>query len=136
MSQEDPKEPTVGVADAAKQSLRKGVRQSVAAANSLLASLEKTTAKFNQPITNGLRAVEYESSIVASKAWHVYERRHEFGPHLVLGSAVLVGGVVGLRRGRLSAALSAAGTGTLTYIAIYEPIPLEEIPDLLFGKKD
>ena len=43
------------------------------------------------------------------------------------------GGLVGMRRGRIPAAVSAALTGGLAYTFVYEPFPLQDIPDMLKG---
>jgi hypothetical protein len=128
---EDPKKPQE--ASFFQQSLRKTIRETVVATNTFLASLEKTSEEISQPLAKGLKSVEREGSTLACKARHFYERRHEFGPHLVVGSAFTVGGLVALRRGRFTGAFSGALAAGLTYVAVYDLTPLEEIPDL-FGK--
>jgi hypothetical protein len=142
---EDPKKPTdssatslVGQAKEAalvfQQSLRKSIHETVVATNGFLGLLEKTSGELSQPLGKGLKTVEHEGSNLASKAFLVYERRHEFGPHLVVGSALTIGGLVALRRGRFSGAISGALTGGLTYVTLYELTPLDDISDL-FRKK-
>jgi hypothetical protein len=146
MSEEDPKKPTdssapslAGQAKEAasifQQSLRKSIHETVVATNGFLGSLEKTTGEISQPLVQGLKVVEHEASYLASKGLHVYERRHEFGPHLVVGSALTVGGLVALRRGRFSGAISGALTAGLTYVTLYELTPLDDISDL-FRERD
>jgi hypothetical protein len=138
---EDPKKPTsvVGQAKEAalvfQQSLRKTIHETVVATNGFLGSLEKTTGEMSQPIVQGLKVVEQEASYLASKGLHVYERRHEFGPHLVVGSALTIGGLVALRRGKFSGAIAAGLTGGLTYVTLYELTPLDDLSDF-FRKKD
>lgn len=137
MSQE-PEKPSDTASELVKQvhnTLRKSIHESVGAANKMLAALETTSSELSQPLAKGLSAVEQQGSSAATTAWHVYERRHEFGPYLVLGSAFTVGGITALRRGRFPGVFSGAVTAGMAYVAIYEPIPLEDIPDLLFGKK-
>lgn len=117
-----------------KQSLRKSIHESVAATNGFLGSLEKKTGEMSQPLVQGLKVVEHEGSFLLSKAYHVYERRHEFGPYLVVGSALTIGGLVTLRRGRFSGAISGALTAGLTYVTLYELTPMDDLSDL-FRKK-
>jgi hypothetical protein len=138
---EDPKKPTdsstTSLVEKAKkaasgfqQSLRKSIHETVVATNGFLGSLEKTSGEISQPLVQGLKVVEHEASSLASKGFHVYERRHEFGPHLVVGSALTIGGLVALRRGKVSGAVSGALTAGLTYVTLYELTPLEDISDL------
>jgi 2-methylcitrate dehydratase PrpD len=97
--------------------------------------LEKKSGEISQPLVQGLKVVEHEASYLASKGFQVYERRHEFGPHLVVGSALTIGGLVALRRGRFSGAISGALTAGLTYVTLYELTPLDDLSDL-FRKND
>jgi hypothetical protein len=143
---EDPKKPTdssaTDLVEQAKtaslvfqQSLRKSIHETVVATNGLLGSLEKTSGEISQPLVKGLKIVEHEGSNMASRAFHVYERRHEFGPHLVVGSALTIGGLVALRRGRFSGLFSGALTAGLTYVTLYELTPLDSLSNL-FPKSD
>jgi hypothetical protein len=139
---EDPKKPTdssaTDLAGQAKkavlvfqESLRKSIHESVVATNTFLGALEKKTGEISQPVYTTLKSVEHEGSNVASKAFQVYERRHEFGPHLVVGSGLTIGGLVALRRGRFSGAFSGALAAGLTYATVYEVIVLDDLLDLI-----
>jgi hypothetical protein len=138
---EDPKKPDLSATNLTgqakttalvfQQSLRKSIHETVVATNSFLGSLEKTSGEISEPLVKGLKSVEHEGSNLASKAFHVYERRHEFGPHLVIGSALTIGGLVALRRGRFPGAISGALTAGLTYVTLYELTPLDDLSDLL-----
>lgn len=109
------------------KSLRDHIHAAVEATNKFLATVQDTTESIRAPIVKGLHSVESGGSRVATKAMHVYERRHEFGPYLVAGSAVTVGGIVSFRRGRIPGALMGIMTGGLAYLAVYESIPLQDI---------
>jgi len=119
-----------------QKTLKASIRNSVEATNRTLASLEEKSREVSQPVVKGLKTVEEEGSYVATKAIHAYERRHEFGPHIVVGTAFLAGSVVALRRGRIAGVFSSILGGGAAYLAIYPPISLEELPDVIFGKKD
>jgi hypothetical protein len=136
---EDPKKPTDSSAtDLAKktalvfqESLRKSIHETVVATNSLLSTLEQKSGEISQPVYTTLKSVEREGSNLASKAFQVYERRHEFGPHLVIGSGLTIGGLVALRRGRFSGAVSGALAAGLTYATVYEVIVIDDLLDLI-----
>ncbi|ACI65725.1 predicted protein [Phaeodactylum tricornutum CCAP 1055/1] len=121
--------------EALKKSVKNGIRKAVEATNRLLASLETTTDSVSKPLAKGVKKVEQEGSYLAGQVMRVYERRYEYGPHLVAGSALAVGGLMTLRRGKILGAASAALSGGLAYVAVYEPIPLQDMPDLIFGSK-
>mmetsp|Transcript_14787 Transcript_14787/g.19352 ORF Transcript_14787/g.19352 Transcript_14787/m.19352 type:complete len:167 (-) Transcript_14787:94-594(-) len=118
-----------------RASLKQGVKASVHATNDALAKAEETTIELRKPIAQGLKTMEYEGSKGIAVVWKAHARRHEFGPHIVGGSALLVGALVGLRRGRIPGVVSAAVAGGLAYAFAYEPFPLQDIPDLVFGNK-
>ena len=118
---------------AMRASLKSGIKVAVDATNDALASAEETTISVRKPIAEGVKTVEHEGSKAISEVWKAYEHRHEYGPHIVGGSALLVGGLVGMRRGRIPAAVSAALIGGLAYTFVYEPFPLQDIPDMLKG---
>lgn len=115
--------------------LKPAIHAAVEATNHLLAELQSTTEKVQRPIVAGLDTVSKEGSYVAANVMHAYERRHEYGPLLVLGTSAVVGGVVTLRRGRVPAVIGASLAGGLAYLAVYESIDVQKIPDYLFGTK-
>lgn len=119
-----------------QKTVRSGIRQSVDAANGFLSSLHGTFKSVQGPIHNVSESLKESSSKVTNTAMTIFERRHEFGPHIVIGSGVLVGGIFALRRGRISGALGGALASSAAYMSIYNPVPLDDVPDLIFGKKD
>ena len=118
-----------------QKTLRANIRKSVDATNQVLATLEEKSHVVSRPMVKGLKTAEEEGSYVAAKAIHAYERRHEFGPHIVVGTALIAGGIMALRRGRVAGVFSCILGGGAAYLAIYPPISLEEVPDVIFGKK-
>lgn len=116
--------------DEARESLKSTINSGVKATNRFLASLQKTTETVRQPVVKGITFVEQEGTALAKKVHQLHERRHEFGPHLVVGSGLVAAGLVGLRRGRLGGALAGVATGGAVYVAIYE-----DIPYILFGRR-
>jgi hypothetical protein len=81
-----------------------------------------------------MKIMQEEGEVFSRKAIKVYETRHEYGPHIVAGSALLFGSIAGLRRGRLPAFLVGTSVGFATYVAVYE-VDLYKFPDIIFGKK-
>lgn len=139
--QEEKPKPTASLAnddDSSNNMLRSGIRKAVDATNGFLASLEETRESFRKgPVVKGIHAVESEGSLLAERAVQAYQRRHEYGPHVVVGSALLAGAVVSARRGgaKLPGLLAGAVAGGVSYLAVYESVPAEDVPDLLFGKR-
>ena len=119
-----------------REALKSSVKSGVEGTNQLLAILEEKTMSIRAPIVEGMKTAEVEGNKVAKKMWYVYERRHEYGPQIVGGSAVAMGALTSFRRrSPIASLVSAVVTGGLAYAIVYEPIPLQDIPDLVFGKK-
>lgn len=116
--------------------LKEGIKISVDATNDMLAKAEESTLAVQKPIVETMRKVEDEGSKRITQGWHIYERRHEFGPHIVGGTALVFGGLAAMRRGRIPGVATAAIAGGISYVLVYEPFPLQDIPDMMFGKKD
>lgn len=132
---ESPKKMLENASQTARASIRSGVHSVVTQTNRALAALEEWTGqvqeKFNEPISKGL----HQGSILSDKVLTVYERRHEFGPHIVVGTGLLVGGVVSLRRGRLPGAFVGLLGSGIAYGVVYEPVPVEDIIDSALGSR-
>jgi hypothetical protein len=119
----------------ASKSFKDYLHDGVESVNTFLSAVHDTADSFRGPILKGIDTVESGSSVIATKAMFMYERRHEFGPHIVGGSAIAVGGLTAVRRGRVPGVLVGVMTGGLAYLAVYESVPLSDIPDVIFGKK-
>lgn len=107
--------------DSWETKFRRSIHQGVTATNAFLAKLQSQSAQIRQPIAQSLQKVEETSTSLASQALLLYERRHEYGPHIVVGSALLAGGIMNLRRGRLVGIFSGTVVGGLSYLVVYEP---------------
>jgi len=115
--------------------LRPYISAAVRATNGFLSSLQERTEGLREPVVRGMEKVERRGSDLASSALIAYERRHEFGPYIVAGTATAVGGFVLIRRGKIPAVVTATAAAGLSYFAVYETIPLDDIPEILFGRK-
>jgi hypothetical protein len=120
-----------------KSNVRLGVHESVQSANKLLEYAEKQTKELSKPVSTGLKRVQQEVPHWTQQAVRIYEQRLDYGPQIVAGSTMLVGGYMGLRRGKLPAAFYASLTGSLAYMIVYDPPvpPLEDLADWIFGEK-
>jgi len=118
-----------------KASLKTSIKSGVENANNFLASLEERADKYGQPVVASIHDIQHSGVVVAYKATQCYEKRKQYAPEIIGGSALVVGSLVGLRRGRIPAVATAAATGFLAYVGVYE-IDLRRIPDVIFGKED
>jgi hypothetical protein len=125
---DDPKKPS-------EISLRSVVKATVDAANTALASLEQASKGVRQPVSSSLKTLGEQSSTVGEKFKYGYVRRHEFAPQLIGGSAVLGGSMMALRRGRIAGLVGAVATGGLAYAVVYDQFKMDNVPDILFGRK-
>ncbi len=122
--EDDPKKP--------QDLFRSGIKQFVSATNSLLGGLEEVS----KPFGSAWETTKAQSMVAKDSAIYTYQRRHEFSLEIIGGSAVLGGGIGLLRRGRLAGVLAAAACGGAAYAVVYDEIKLQELPDILFGKKE
>lgn len=130
MTDGDPKKPS-----SPEEIFRSGIKAAVSAANSTLTTLEQSTEGARKSTANVFETVAAQSSVVTDTAKNTYNRRHEFAPELIGGSALLGGGFMALRRGRIAGVLGAAVAAGAAYAVVYDEINLERVPDLIFGKK-
>uniref|UniRef100_A0A7S2HE19 Uncharacterized protein n=1 Tax=Helicotheca tamesis TaxID=374047 RepID=A0A7S2HE19_9STRA len=99
--------------------LRDAIKTAVKSTNTLLASLEEITYETSSSFSSRLLTIGRQGRLVATKAYSAYEQRTEFGPQIVAGSAVLFGGLMALRRGKITGALSGVLGGSLAYGGVY-----------------
>lgn len=116
-----------------EETLRSSIKSGVSTANAALASLEKSTEKVRKPIVTSLHSAGKEGKYAAQEASHFYSVRHEYAPHII-GGATVLGGLVGLRRGRVPAAVVGSFSGFFSYLAVYQ-VDFSRLPDHVFGKK-
>lgn len=129
-----PSIPTIPSASSVQSSLKSSIKAGVNSANKFLAGLEDTADKYGKPVVKSLQNVEREGEAFASKATKFYDQRKQYAPEIIGGSALLVGGIVGLRRGKLPAVATGAATGFLAYLGVYE-LDLHRMPDIIFGNE-
>jgi hypothetical protein len=116
-----------GIYSKFKDSLHTAIQSGVDSTNSMLASMETTTDKVRKPVVATLKTVESDVKWFAREVDRLYATRHEYGPYLLAGGFA-VGGLLGLRRGRITAVTASTLTGFLSYLAIYE-VDVSKLPD-------
>lgn len=142
MSAQEPKKPketaptpSVPSVSEMQASLKKSIKSGVNSANVFLADLQEHVDKVGQPVVKSLHNVQHEGAIVATKASDFWSKRKQYGPEIIAGSSLFVGGIMGIRRGRIPAVVSGTMTGFLTYVGVYE-LDFDRIPDVIFGKEE
>jgi hypothetical protein len=111
---------------------RSAIKQFVATTNNILGALEETS----KPVGAAWDSIKIHSVAAKDSAIYAYQRRHEFPLEIIGGTATLGGGIAWWRRGRIAGVLSAAVCGGAAYAIVYDEIKLQEIPDMVFGKKE
>eukprot|EP00584_Thalassiosira_punctigera_P011531 CAMPEP_0172568902 /NCGR_PEP_ID=MMETSP1067-20121228/121458_1 /TAXON_ID=265564 ORGANISM="Thalassiosira punctigera, Strain Tpunct2005C2" /NCGR_SAMPLE_ID=MMETSP1067 /ASSEMBLY_ACC=CAM_ASM_000444 /LENGTH=146 /DNA_ID=CAMNT_0013360615 /DNA_START=220 /DNA_END=660 /DNA_ORIENTATION=+ len=91
--------------------LLQSIKQFVNLTNSTLANFERATDESSTMIVSRLRQLGRQGWHIASRSLSTYEHRGQYGPQIVAGAAVVVGGAVALRTRRVPAALVGAGLG-------------------------
>jgi hypothetical protein len=91
----------------------------VSATNAALARVEEKTGAASSTVLLRTRSLSSQARTLFRDGLVLYERRGQYGPQLVAGSAVLFGSIVGLRRGRVPGALVGSGVGVGAYANIY-----------------
>jgi hypothetical protein len=116
--------------------IKSGIKAAVDVCNAGLQKVQVATEGIRKPVQSGWKAVSEESATIGSKASYLYQRRHEFAPQLIGGSAVLSAGFMTVRRGRLAGLVGGLAGGGLAYGIVYDQFILENVPDIFFGKKE
>lgn len=126
--------PAIPSVSSIQSSIKSSIKAGVNAANKVLAELEDKADTYGKPVVKSLQNIEHEGEVIANKATKFYDQRKQYAPEIIGGSALLVGGIVGLRRGKLPAVATGAVTGFLAYLGVYE-LDLHRMPDIVFGKE-
>lgn len=116
-----------------EESLRSTIRSGVTAANGALASMESSTESIRKPMVTSIKTVGKEGKYLAQEASHLYSARREYAPHII-GGATVLGGLIGLRRGRVPAAIAGSLSGFISYLAVYQ-VDVARLPDHILGGK-
>uniref|UniRef100_A0A7S1D1U4 Uncharacterized protein n=1 Tax=Cyclophora tenuis TaxID=216820 RepID=A0A7S1D1U4_CYCTE len=117
-----------------KAQLKSIAKKGVEVTNWTLGGVESNVYR---PVVQTTRSIQHESQVAFHKAVVAYNHRHEYGPYIVGGTALLVGTVVGIRRGGnnrlLPTLLGGLLGGGAAYLGVYE-IDMHRIPDMVFRK--
>lgn len=113
--------------------LHASVASAVDGINSGLAAVEETTKnKIGAPVKKIWHTATEAEHKVETQMDYLYKHRYEYGPAAVGGTAVAAAAVTKLRgRGLPRTALMATLAGGLAYVAVYEPIPVRQIPEMI-----
>ena len=117
-----------------EESLRSAIRSGVKATNSALASMEQSTEQIRKPVVTAFQTVGREGRNLAQEATSLYTVRREYAPHII-GGSIVFGGLIGLRRGRIPAAVTGSLLGFFAYLGVYQ-VDLQKLPEHVFGRKD
>lgn len=91
--------------------LLQSIKQLVSLTNSTLSTFEQATDESSALVVSRVLQVVRQARHVATRAASTYEHRGQYGPQIVAGTAVVLGGAVALRTGRLPAAVVSGGLG-------------------------
>lgn len=91
----------------------------VSVTNATLAQVEEKTGAASSTVLSRVRSIGSQARTLFRDGFVLYERRGQYGPQLVAGSALLFGGIVGLRRGRVPGAFIGSAAGVGAYANIY-----------------
>jgi hypothetical protein len=116
-----------------EESMRESIKSGVEAANRTLANLEETSDRISKPVVSTFHKVEREGRDIAQQVSYVYTFRHDYAPYL-MGGSFLLGGLLGLRRGKIPAAVTASMFGFISYLGVYQ-VDIKKLPEHVFGKK-
>jgi len=99
--------------------LKPAIKTRVEDTNHFLASLEKKYNNTSTAIMSRVRPIVDKSMLYAEKTIELYKQRQMYGSQIIGGSALTIGLLVGLRRGRVPGFAWAGLTGTVTYLGVY-----------------
>mmetsp|Transcript_22322 Transcript_22322/g.32954 ORF Transcript_22322/g.32954 Transcript_22322/m.32954 type:complete len:153 (+) Transcript_22322:83-541(+) len=115
-----------------KKTLTSAMKSAVDSTNKTLASIEESTEAIRKPLAETTETISREGKKLAYQASNFYAVRQQYGLENIAG-ATLLGGLVGLRRGRIPAATIGSLSGFLAYIFVYE-VDARQLPSKLFGR--
>ena len=105
--------------DDARKTLRAGIKSSVKSTNTLLASMEQTFIVNQSNFVSRLTSFQRQLRFVLNRAIVAYQARQQYGPEIVSSSALVLGGVTALRRGKIPGATVGIMAGSAAYAAVY-----------------
>lgn len=104
--------------------LLRSIRAVVQLTNLTLAQCEQSTLAATSSLLSRLSALSHQGRLFASRAMAAYDHRGYYGPQIVAASA-LVGGAVGMSRGRVSGILAGGLAGLVAYENVYGFVSLD-----------
>uniref|UniRef100_A0A6U6EA80 Uncharacterized protein n=1 Tax=Odontella aurita TaxID=265563 RepID=A0A6U6EA80_9STRA len=99
--------------------LRSSIKSAVEATNSVLSAAECAADDASSAALSRVRSIGRQARGVASKALAAYDARASYGPPLVAGSALALGGLAAMRRGRAPGAVAGLLGGAGAYAVVY-----------------
>jgi hypothetical protein len=105
--------------DIPKVDLNSAIKAGVQKTNSLLATLESEKVQTSTIVSSRLRPLLNQGYKYAQKGVVLYERRKYYGPQIIGGTAVVVGGLVGIRRGKIPGMFMGGLGGAGSYSFVY-----------------
>eukprot|EP00548_Thalassiothrix_antarctica_P014456 CAMPEP_0194167102 /NCGR_PEP_ID=MMETSP0154-20130528/2504_1 /TAXON_ID=1049557 /ORGANISM="Thalassiothrix antarctica, Strain L6-D1" /LENGTH=170 /DNA_ID=CAMNT_0038877937 /DNA_START=28 /DNA_END=537 /DNA_ORIENTATION=+ len=113
--------------------LKAFIKSGVDMTNTMLFALEESTDGIRKPVLSATTMALQEGKVIGSKASNLYSHRREYSSQLIVGAGLL-GGLIGLRRGRISAVTFGSIGSFLTYLGTYE-VDLNEFSSKIFNQK-
>jgi len=100
-------------------SLKTSIKKIVEVTNSTLATFEQTTDETSTAFVSRLMSLGRQARYIAARGMAAYEQRGSYGPQIVGGTALVLGGAVALRRGKFLGALASGLGGAAAYGNVY-----------------
>lgn len=119
-------------AEGFRKTLKSAIKPAVDSTNKTLASIEESTEAIRKPLVETTGRMNREGKKLAHQASNLYAVRQQYGIENIAGATIL-GGLVGLRRGRIPAATIGSLSGFLAYIFVYQ-VDARHLPSKLFGR--
>mmetsp|Transcript_13659 Transcript_13659/g.24730 ORF Transcript_13659/g.24730 Transcript_13659/m.24730 type:complete len:149 (+) Transcript_13659:151-597(+) len=111
--------------------IRAPIKSAVGFTNATLADVEEAYHNVKSEVMPNLEAAATTVQAGAQHVVTVYEKRRQYGPAIIGGTAVVMGGLVTLRRGKVPGAFVGALSAAGAYVGVYG-----SLEDFSFGKKD
>ena len=100
-------------------SLKAAIKKIVDVTNRTLAVFEQTTDDTSTAFVSRFTSLVRQAKNIATRGMAAYDHRGNYGPQIVGGTALVVGGAVALRRGRFPGAFAGGLGGAVAYGNIY-----------------
>eukprot|EP00585_Thalassiosira_rotula_P013565 CAMPEP_0196131652 /NCGR_PEP_ID=MMETSP0910-20130528/1564_1 /TAXON_ID=49265 /ORGANISM="Thalassiosira rotula, Strain GSO102" /LENGTH=147 /DNA_ID=CAMNT_0041391135 /DNA_START=128 /DNA_END=571 /DNA_ORIENTATION=+ len=91
--------------------LLQSIKQFVNLTNSALSTFEQATDESSTMVVSRLRQLGTQTRHIAARAMSTYDHRAQYGPQIVAGTAVFMGGIMALRTRRMPVGVVAGGLG-------------------------